>query len=70
VSIAKKSSGSYKRCWLTCYLSPHLAKDLTLEEIDLLWSDEEFRNTQRDLPILDGADADLKEPAEVDMEKV
>jgi len=36
---------------LTLYLSL-LAKGLTLEEIDLLWADEEFRNTHAGLQIL------------------
>lgn len=29
-----------------------LAKDLTLEEIDLLWADEEFKKSHADLHIL------------------
>jgi hypothetical protein len=33
-------------------LCPKLAKDLTLEEIDLLWADDEFKKTHADLHIL------------------
>jgi len=38
-----------------------LARDLTLEQIDLLWATEEFRKARSDLPIFHHTALDTKE---------
>ncbi len=47
-----------------------IAKDLTLEEIDVLWADEAFRNARSDLRIIHGTVPEVKGGGSVTESKV